>query len=140
MIYLAFLMALAGEIWFLVLAFKESKVLGFVLLTPIVLVAATQAGLLGISFWILAMVGIVVFFIMISFAVLHFEKTWLPVLLVIGGQVWFRQQGGQPVLKQRVESFLKKDASQKQEKTKAKIKRSDELDDDDDTDEPDDDE
>ena len=121
------------------LAPEELKLLGFVLLTPIILVAGTQAGLFGISLWILAVVGIVVFFIMIGFAIYHFEKTWLPVLLVIGGQVWFRQQGGQPVLKQRVESYLKKDSGKKKEKTTAKIKRSDDPDDDD-SDDPDDDE
>jgi hypothetical protein len=103
MIYAALTMALIGQLWFLIVAWRESKLLVGIIIAPTVMAYLMQTGLVQVSkitFFITAgLAGLVV----IGFAIYHFELTWMPVLMILGGNVWFHQQGGLKALKQDVD-------------------------------------
>lgn len=123
MIYVALTMALIGQLWFLIVAWRESKLLVGIIIAPTVMAYLMQTGLVRVSkitFLITAgLAGLVI----IGFAIYHFEKTWMAVLMILGGNVWFHQQGGVKALEEDVghkKSRIKKkdrDADDEDEET-----------------------
>jgi hypothetical protein len=105
MIFAAFAMAIVGEIWFLVVAWRESKLVFLIVAAPTVAVVLGQTGVLAVPATLLLLASLVALLIIIGFTIYNWEKTWLPVLMVIGGNIWFRQQGGAAEFERKVEEL-----------------------------------
>jgi len=103
MIYVALVMALIGQLWFLAVAWKESKLLVGIIIAPTVLVYLMQTGLLRVSVWAFFITAGVAGLVIIGFTIYHFERTWMPVLMILGGNIWFHQQGGVSALERDVQ-------------------------------------
>jgi hypothetical protein len=103
MIYVALVMALIGQLWFLAVAWKESKLLVAIILAPTVMAYLMQTGLLHVSKWTFLITAAVAGLVIIGFAIYHFDRTWMPVLMILGGNIWFHQQGGLGALERDVQ-------------------------------------
>lgn len=102
MIYAALVMAIIGQLWFLAVAWRESKLLVGVIIAPTVMSYLMQTGMVQVSKWTFFITAGLAGVVILCFAIYHFEKTWIPVLMILGGNVWFHQQGGLKALKQDV--------------------------------------
>jgi hypothetical protein len=98
MIYAALVMALVGQLWFLVVAWTESKLMVGVILAPTAMAYLMQTGLMPVGKWAFAITALVAGLAIIAFAIYHIDRTWLPVLMILGGNIWFHQQGGMSAL------------------------------------------
>lgn len=103
MIYVALAMALIGQLWFLVVAWRESKLLVGIIIAPTVLAYLMQTGLIHMSKWAFFISAAVAGLVIFGFAIYHIDRTWMPVLMILGGNIWFHQQGGVKALEQDVE-------------------------------------